>query len=102
MIYEGRQPMPRKMAPTPIAPAGPPRATATRVRPSQASAPRTRYNSSTNTARQPVQRRIRPASHETTQANRGETSNTPWMEDERVEAQAHAAPVGKPCTTCRR
>jgi len=86
---------PSRATPTPIGPSNPPRATATRVRPSQAAAPRVRYNSSTNTARQPAQRRIRPASHET-------TSNSPYVEEEIVEPQAHAAPAGKPCTTCRR
>ena len=85
-----------RMTPTPITPANPTRGTATRVKPTQASAPRPRYNTINNTARQQVQRRIRPASHET-------TSNSPQVEEEYyVEPQANAAPTGRPCTTCRR
>lgn len=88
---------PSRMTPTPITPANPTRATATRVKPSQAAAPRPRYNTATTMARQPVQqqRRVRPASHES-------TSNSSWEAETIVEPQANAAPAGKPCTTCRR
>ena len=114
VIYETGAMRPR-MSPTPITPvpaAGPTRATATRPRPSQASAPRmrptqpiqasaprVRYNGTTTTARQQDQRRVRPASHVT--AANTTTSNTSWEESQAVR-QATTAPAERPCTSCRR
>jgi hypothetical protein len=98
VIYEGQvRPGTRstRATPTPIAPPPQARTTAGRPRPSQASMPRVRYNASTSTARQPQQRRIRPATHTI-------PTDGSWEEAEEIEPRVSAAPSGKPCTTCRR